>query len=107
MTRGTLRWRKVALYAAAAGEPCTLGLRAEDLLTERGPSTLPVNGTVVVREALGAENLIAIETDGITLHARVGRNVLPALGDRITLHADLAQMHLFNAASGVAWPREA
>lgn len=104
---GPLPARQASLYAAAAAEPAILGLRAEDLLARPGPSTLPVSGIVVTREALGAENLIAIEAEGVTLHARVGRDLLPALGDRITLHADMGQMHLFRAASGAAWPRGA
>ncbi|RCW87086.1 ABC transporter ATP-binding protein [Paracoccus lutimaris] len=102
---GALPAREAALYARAAAEPAILGLRAEDVLTAPGPATLPVSGKVIVREALGAENLIGIETDGVTLSARTERQFLPAFGDQVTLHADMSQMHLFNAATGVAYPK--
>lgn len=105
---GPLPPREAALYAKAAAEPAILGLRAEDLLTEPAPHALPVGGRVVTREVLGSENLIGIETeDGTTLSARTGRHFLPAFGDRVTLHADLSQMHLFRAADGTAWPGRA
>ncbi len=105
---GPLPAAQAALYAGAAAAPAILGLRAEDILAQASPTTLPVEGKVVVREALGAENLIGIETaDGVTLQARTGRDFLPAYGDHVTLHADMAQMHLFRAADGVAWPRRA
>ncbi|MFE3838239.1 ABC transporter ATP-binding protein [Pseudogemmobacter sonorensis] len=103
---GPLPAAQAKLYARAAAEPATLGLRAEDILTAPKPGTLPVTGTVVMREALGAENLIGIETaEGLALSARTERHFLPALGDRITLHADMTQMHLFRAADGAAWQR--
>ncbi|MBD9375159.1 ATP-binding cassette domain-containing protein [Rhizobium sp. ARZ01] len=104
---GVLPGAQSALYARAAAEPVMLGLRAEDLLTEPTPDTLPVTGKVVMREALGAENLIGIEAGGVTVSARTGRHFLPAFGDQVTLHADMDAMHLFNAASGAAYPRKA
>ena len=104
---GALPAAQSALYARAASEPAMLGLRAEDLLTEATTHTLPVTGKVVMREALGAENLIGIEAEGVTLSARTGRHFLPGFGDEVTLHADMGEMHLFNAASGAAYPRKA
>ncbi|MCL4067998.1 TOBE domain-containing protein [Pseudomonas sp. GX19020] len=103
---GALPPAQAALYASATQEPAILGLRAEDVLSEPSAGTLPVTGRVVVREALGAENLIGIETaGGVAISARTGRHFLPAFGDQVTLHADMAQMHLFRASDGKAWPR--
>ena len=105
--QGALPAAQAALYARAAAAPAILGLRAEDMLTAPGPATLPVSGKVVVREALGAENLIGIDAGGLTLQARTERHFLPAFGDQVTLHADMSQMHLFDAASGAAYPKGA
>ncbi|MDX3974850.1 ABC transporter ATP-binding protein [Shinella sp.] len=104
---GVLPPAQSALYSHAASEPAILGLRAEDVLTEATSATLPFTGKVVMREALGAENLIGVEAGGATLSARTGRHFLPDFGDQVTLHADMSQMHLFNAASGAAYRRKA
>lgn len=105
---GALPPAQATLYASAAQEPAILGLRAEDILSEPAAGTLPVTGKVVVREALGAENLIGIETEaGVAISARTRRHFLPAFGDQVTLHADMAQMHLFRGSDGKAWPRRA
>ncbi|MFZ1470736.1 MAG: ABC transporter ATP-binding protein [Paracoccaceae bacterium] len=103
---GALPARQASVFAKAITQPSILGLRAEDMLTAPSATTVPVTGKVVVREALGAENLIQIETDGVTLAARTGRHFLPGFGEQTTLHADLAEMHLFDAATGVAYPRD-
>lgn len=103
---GALPAREAALHAAARGRALTLGLRAEDILTEARPGTLPFGGTVTMLEALGPENLITVESAGHTLSARVDRHFLPRPGSAVTLHADMGQMHLFDAATGAALGRE-
>ncbi|MFV0245071.1 MAG: ABC transporter ATP-binding protein [Qingshengfaniella sp.] len=101
---GALPPTQARLYRAVTGA-ATLGLRPEDILTAPGPGTLPFTGIVGLCEALGAENLIGIETATGLLSARTNRRVLPALGAQITLHADMGQMHLFDAETGKAYAR--
>ncbi|PVB60144.1 ABC transporter ATP-binding protein [Labrenzia sp. 011] len=104
---GPLPEREAALYRSAAGPGLLFGLRAEDIQTQPTPGAQAFQGTVSVLEALGPENLIVIESAGQTLSARVDRHFLPKVGDMITLYADLAHMHLFDAASGDVIAREA
>ncbi|WP_102225258.1 ABC transporter ATP-binding protein [Acidimangrovimonas sediminis] len=104
---GPLPAREAAAYRAGVGRALQFGLRAEDIATEAKPGTLPFEGSVTAVEALGNENLIAVESGGHRIAARVDRHFLPKLGETVTLHADLAHMHLFDAADGEALVREA
>lgn len=99
---GPLPAREAGRYRAAAGQDLVFGLRAEDILTQPRPGTQPFAGQVTALEALGAENLLVLDCGGIALSARVDRHFLPKLGEAVTLHADLAHMHLFDADSGDA-----
>ncbi|SOC15002.1 ABC transporter ATP-binding protein [Rhodobacter maris] len=103
---GPLPAREAALYAPAAGRALLFGLRAEDILTQPRPGAQPFSAVVTALEALGPENLIVVEAEGQALSARVDRHFLPRIGAEVTLHADLAHMHLFDAASGDALARE-
>lgn len=104
---GPLPEREAALYRAAAGTGLLFGLRAEDILTQPRPGAQAFQGTVTVLEALGPENLIVVEAEGLSISARVDRHFLPRIGETITLYADLGHMHLFDAASGDVIGREA
>ncbi|WP_062226323.1 ABC transporter ATP-binding protein [Aureimonas frigidaquae] len=97
---GMLPAREAALFAHVPGEGVLIGLRAEDIRDTPRPNAVPVTGQVVTREALGTENVVGIDAGGTVLQARVDRDLLPELGTRLTLHADLSRMHLFDAASG-------
>ncbi|MCF8483082.1 MAG: sn-glycerol-3-phosphate ABC transporter ATP-binding protein UgpC [Rhodospirillum sp.] len=104
---GPLPEREAVHFSAVAGQELMFGLRAEDILTQPRPGALAFHGTVTVLEALGPENLIVVAAQGHSVSARVDRHFLPRIGDGITLYADLAHMHLFDAASGDAIAREA
>ncbi|POF28919.1 ABC transporter ATP-binding protein [Roseibium marinum] len=103
---GPLPEREAALYRAAVERKLLFGLRAEDIVTQPRPGAQAFQGIVTVLEALGPENLIVVETAGQSVSARVDRHFLPRIGDEVTLYADLAHTHLFDAASGDAIARE-
>jgi len=104
---GPLPDREAALYAAAVGQGLQFGLRAEDILTQPKPGAQAFQGIVAALEALGPENLIVVEAAGQSLSARVDRHFLPRVGEQVTLYADLAHMHLFDAQTGNAIVRRA
>ena len=87
--------------ALHAGRPVRLGIRPEDLhLASDGAGLFA--GEVSVAEPLGAETLLHVAlADHDIIATGPGRN-RPKAGDRISLTADPAQMHLFDADTGVA-----
>ncbi|MBN9671614.1 ABC transporter ATP-binding protein [Roseibium aggregatum] len=103
---GPLPEREAALYRASVGQGLLFGLRAEDILTRPKPGAQAFEGIVTVLEALGPENLIVVEAGEQSVSVRADRHFLPRIGEKITLYADLAHMHLFDASSGDAIARE-
>lgn len=85
---------------AEAGRRVQLGIRPEDLhLAGDGDGLF--EGEVSVAEPLGAETLLHVAlADHDIIATGPGRN-RPMAGDRISLTADPAQMHLFDADTGV------
>lgn len=75
-----------------------LGVRPDDLMpTDAAPL---IEGRVSVREPLGAETLIYVETPGGEVVAKAdGRNP-PAVGEVVRLGADPANMHVFDRGTG-------
>jgi multiple sugar transport system ATP-binding protein len=85
--------------ASAAGQ-VLLGVRPSDLyIDEIRPL---IEGRVSLREPLGSETLIYVETAQGEIIARADGRVPPAVGATIGLGARSEDLHLFDAASGVS-----
>jgi len=93
-----------AAYAPHAGRAVLLGLRAEDLYeSPHGAESHPITLQADAVEALGAESILVAQwgaAGGAGISARLGRSFRAAVGAEVTLHADLASMHLFDPESG-------
>ena len=94
----------VSLLAAARAAPSIVfGIRPEDLAqAEPGADTFAAEVTAV--EPLGAETIATLRLDGSDseVNARLGRDAVVRVADRIHLRPDLSRARLFDAASGLA-----
>ena len=93
-----------------AGQRTVFGIRPEDLY-EPGehPTGLETHGIpaeVVAIEPLGAETLLVLDIEGARddMVARVSRDALARVGDRIDLQVDLAAVRFFDAQTTQAIP---
>jgi multiple sugar transport system ATP-binding protein len=78
-----------------------IGLRPEHIHVVAGDAASPlaIPARVTLVETLGAETLLHADAEGGTVVARLhGRAHGVTDGDAITLHADLARLHRFDAA---------
>ncbi len=82
---------------AGPGGKIKLGLRPESLAPEGG---LPLRGVVEVVEPLGSDTLVFMAGPGGEVVARLPPQFAAAPGETLTLSADPARLHLFDAASG-------
>jgi multiple sugar transport system ATP-binding protein len=101
-------WRAATL-AAHEGTTLTMGVRAEDLMLGEGPPGAgTIDAHVFAVEPLGAETLLAVETQGARteITARLGRHVTARVGDAVRLHFAPASVYLFDPATGRAIPAE-
>ena len=102
------RWRTGTL-AALEGRTLTLGIRAEDLWLGDGiEGGGHIDAQVFAVEPLGAETLLAVETQGARteITARLGRHVAAAVGDAVRLQFDPGSVFLFDPATGRAIPAD-
>jgi ABC-type sugar transport system ATPase subunit len=110
-------WRRVAVEADGARvrlqqngtigtsptRRATLGIRPEDLRIAPNESltadsaTDTLSGRVVLVERLGGSNHVHFEVGPRRLMASIGNDVLPAVGDLITVRMLTERMHLFDA----------
>jgi len=102
------RW-DVAVLAPSAGRPIILGVRAEDLHLDRAlcgdPAPGRLRGRAFAVEPLGAETLLAIETDGgIDCTARLPRDIRVTPGETVDLFFAARSAYLFDAETGRAIP---
>ena len=78
-----------------------LGVRPDDLVPN--PENPIVSGKVTVREPLGPETLIYVETPSGEVIAKAdGRNP-PKVGDTVHLGAGAEHLHIFDEVTGEAW----
>ncbi|MEP2945465.1 MAG: sn-glycerol-3-phosphate ABC transporter ATP-binding protein UgpC [Lentilitoribacter sp.] len=76
-----------------------LGVRPDDLvLTNDNPI---IEGRVTVREPLGPETLIYVDTENGEVIAKADGRTPPAIGERVSLGVDPENMHVFEAETGV------
>jgi multiple sugar transport system ATP-binding protein len=103
-----IRWAPATL-APLADRPVILGVRAEDLHLDPALCGDPVQGRLRGRafavEPLGAETLLAIETDGgIDCTARLPRDISVTPGETVDLFFAARAAYLFDAETGRAIP---
>ncbi len=87
-------------YASLAGQSLLLGIRPEHLTEQPRPTSAPVQVTVDVLEPMGMETMVHMRVAGTQAVARVAPETAAAPGAPLTLHADLAHMHLIEPDSG-------
>ncbi len=75
-----------------------VGVRPDDLTLEAGQSIL--SGKVTVREPLGPETLIYVETTSGEIIAKASGRTPPEVGEKVELSADMANLHIFDADTG-------
>ena len=101
------RWSDAALAALGQRE-AVFGVRAEDLhLAADAAGAAPgrIRGRVFAVEPLGAETLVAVETeDGAECTARLPRDTQARLGEVVTLHFRPDAAFLFDARTTAAIP---
>jgi ABC-type sugar transport system ATPase subunit len=98
-------------YRSHAGKAVTVGLRPEDFhLAPRGGVTAPLALSVIAGETLGPEVIVVGEIGGRggpEVHAKAPRDFTARPGGTLELHYDLGEIHVFDAESGGALPRQA
>jgi multiple sugar transport system ATP-binding protein len=104
------RWSEAA-RGPHLGREAIFGVRAEDLHLDAaaaGAAGGRVRGRVFAVEPLGAETLLAIETEGgVECTARLPRDVTARPGELIELHFAASAGYLFDKATGKAIPADA
>lgn len=93
-------------YHAYLGQPCTLGVRPEDLHLEPGEGDYSsVDVTVVTVEALGPETVLIVNLpDGKEIAARIDRAFSAQIGSNLRLYANMNLIHLFEGENGQVIP---
>ncbi|WP_026480664.1 ABC transporter ATP-binding protein [Ahrensia sp. 13_GOM-1096m] len=77
-----------------------VGVRPDDLSVAEGDPI--VSGKVTVREPLGPETLIYVDTPSGEVIAKASGRTPPALGEEVVLCANPANLHVFDAKTGMA-----
>jgi multiple sugar transport system ATP-binding protein len=95
---------KTARYAGASGRDLLLGLRPEHITEPRRngrsePSTFTV--TLDVVEPMGMETMVYFTVKGTEMCARVEPTAAKDAGASMTLQANMENMHLIDASSGM------
>ncbi|MBX2885458.1 MAG: sn-glycerol-3-phosphate ABC transporter ATP-binding protein UgpC [Granulosicoccus sp.] len=88
-------------YRSDSSNDILLGVRPDDLTLD-GPGEPLIRGTVMLREPLGAETLIYIDSDGQEIIAKADGRTPPKLSSEVTLKAIADNLHVFDANSGLA-----
>jgi multiple sugar transport system ATP-binding protein len=78
----------------------SIGVRPDDLTLDDGLEI--VSGTVAVREPLGPETLIYVETPGGEVIAKADGRTPPEVGETVRLSANPENLHVFDAKTGLA-----
>ena len=81
--------------------PVMVGVRPDDLVIGQGGVPL-ATGTVAVREPLGPETLIYVDTPAGEVIAKADGRTPPAVGDVVELSAPEDVLHVFDKATGDA-----
>jgi multiple sugar transport system ATP-binding protein len=102
------RWMPQTLAAVGARD-VVLGVRAEDLHLDpagAGPGGGSIKGRVFAVEPLGAETLLAVDTDAGECTARLPRDTRAEIGASVELFFGPEATYLFEATSTRAIPAD-
>ncbi|MCG5239477.1 ABC transporter ATP-binding protein [Azospirillum doebereinerae] len=93
--------------AGGGGPKVLLGVRPHDLVLTAAPDSaaFTLSGTVAVVETLGTETLVHVDIGRRSVVGLAPGRIVPSPGQRVTLAADPAALHLFDAATERAFPR--
>ncbi|MBP2230922.1 multiple sugar transport system ATP-binding protein [Azospirillum agricola] len=97
----------IALTGGGGGTNVLLGVRPHDLVLTGSPDAgaFTLSGTVAVVETLGTETLVHVDIGRRSVIGLAPGRAVPVPGQRVTLAADPAALHLFDAATERAFPR--
>jgi multiple sugar transport system ATP-binding protein len=79
-----------------------VGVRPDDLTLD--DSNPVISGTITLREPLGPETLIYIDTPSGEVIAKASGRTPPEVGETITLSAEISNLHVFDAKTGEKLP---
>jgi multiple sugar transport system ATP-binding protein len=88
--------------APRRGKTVTLGIRPEDLLLDAHGAGVTLDGVVDVREPLGSEVLVHLDTPVGKFVARYPGQDVPAVGSKAKLHFSFAKLHCFDPDTELA-----
>jgi multiple sugar transport system ATP-binding protein len=76
-----------------------VGIRPERLSLARGPEGVQLSGSVAMREVLGAEIVLHVESPAGALTVRTDANAAPKVGDNVAVWLDPNAIHVFDKAT--------
>ena len=85
--------------------PLVLGIRPEDIMLQAispAEPALSLSGKLLDRECGGDRDVLRLTTGTATLHAEVAAPAVQHVGDTVTLHLPLADLHDFDPSDGRA-----
>ena len=92
-----------ALAGRAQGtSKLVFGIRPENISLSPADGLVALPAQVVLSEPLGAETLVTFQAGEVELVARCAASFSLTPGTPLTIYLDPAQMHLFDASTGVA-----
>jgi ABC-type sugar transport system ATPase subunit len=99
------RWPTINAWS---GREITLGLRPEDIWTVHpsGNSWELLQAQVVRCQSRGADSILQLRCGTHELNARIANDPVPRAGELVEVYLDMAKCHLFDPATGQAWPVE-
>ncbi|KAB2780763.1 sn-glycerol-3-phosphate ABC transporter ATP-binding protein UgpC [Brucella anthropi] len=75
-----------------------VGVRPHDLKVEEGrPDALSLTGTVTAVEPLGAETLVHLDVNGVSVIATAPGKIIPATGGTLSVSVPAGSLYLFDA----------
>ena len=88
-------------YRSATARKINLGVRPDDLILD-GTGEPLIRGAVSVREPLGPETLLYIDSSGEEIIAKADGRTPPEIGAQVALTAVADNLHVFDAETGAA-----
>lgn len=83
--------------AGQAGRAVVLGLRAEDVQMQAGPTDgNSLQGRILSVLPVGSDQFLEVEVEGVRLFFRVGKEGQHKVGENVTLKVNLNRLHLFD-----------
>jgi len=85
--------------AKDAANQIVVGIRPERVTLEQHPDHIGLSGAVAMREVLGAEVVLHVDSPAGALTVRTGASASPKVGDRVRVWLDPKSVHLFDHAT--------